>query len=130
MAPCEALGGLGPRQVGNLLCDHRAIQIVGAIVEANLGEPFGDHDPVGFDMGNVVEHEACDCDFPEVLGPGGFRNVVGAAQFVVFVLVGQRDVGEEPMGAVLKLAELAEVVHAVPSLRRKLAPALSSPPKP
>ena len=52
------LGGCGTRVVINFLVDDRAINVVGSEPLGDLGLFDAEHDPVGLDVGDIVEKQA------------------------------------------------------------------------
>ena len=111
MCICGVRAGL----VVDPLVDHRALHVVAAEAERDLGEERRHHGPVGLDVGNVVEEEPADRDVLQVLvaGGGGADPAHLLTQLVVVGVVGQRDVGEEAAGLVLQRAQHAEVLDPV-----------------
>ncbi len=87
-----------------------AVEVVGAEVEGGLGGGFAEHDPVGLDVVEVVEHQTGDGDCFEVVdGVGAGERREGGARRVE----GERNEALEAAGLVLLLAEADEVVDAV-----------------
>ena len=56
----QALGGTGTGHMADVLFHHGAVQVVGAVPEGRLGQLGAHHDPVGLDVGDVVQHQARD----------------------------------------------------------------------
>ena len=54
MARHAGAGGTAGR-MGDAFVEDRAVEIVGAEVEGDLGDLLTEHDPVGLEVGNVVE---------------------------------------------------------------------------
>src|ERR1700733_13887452 len=75
LAPPHALAGGGARFVVNLLFHNRAVQIAGAEALRDLRDPGRHHDPVGFDVADVVQHQARDRDHLQIQEPGGSGNM-------------------------------------------------------
>ena len=59
----------GAVEVGDVVPDDRSVKIVGAGIEHELSHAERLHDPERLRMRNVVEHEPCDGEGPEVLEP-------------------------------------------------------------
>src|SRR6266568_4504426 len=53
--PAHRLGGGSARIVADSLFNHRAIQVVHPETEGDLGDLLAEHDPVGLDVGEVIE---------------------------------------------------------------------------
>src|SRR5271163_4053280 len=58
----EAFGRGGAGVVINIFLDDGSIEIVRAETESDLRDALGEHDPVGLDVIEIVEHEARDGD--------------------------------------------------------------------
>ena len=94
----------------DLFVDNRAVKIVGPERQGDLGRLQPKHDPVGFDVWEIVEHQAADRHDLQVHQSGrlwdvGHLRVIGVER--------QRDKGLEPAGLGLKLAQADQVVDAV-----------------
>ena len=106
----EALWGWGAGHVEYAFLGDGAVEVVGAVVEGDLGEGEAEADPVGGDVGDVVEVDAGNGDGAEIVGGGGAGEV---GEGGVLGFEGEGDEGGEAGGFVLELAEAAEVVDAV-----------------
>ena len=97
--------------VVDLLVDHRAVDVVGAEAQGDLGRLDAEHDPVRLDVREVVEHQPADRHRLQVhharrLGDvRPCRDVVGMKR--------QRDERLEAAGLVLQLAQAEQMVDAV-----------------
>ena len=85
-------------------------KIVGPERQGDLGRLEPEHDPVGFDVREVVEHQPADGHDLQVhqarrLGDVGHLGVIGVEC--------QRDEGLEAAGFILQLAQADQVVDAV-----------------
>ncbi len=87
-----------------------AVEIVGAEAQGDLGDARSEHDPVGFDVIEIIEQQARYGDVAEVGVARGLGNVREPG---VIGMEGQRDEGDEAVGLVLQLAELEQVVDAL-----------------
>src|SRR5262249_7869737 len=95
--------------VVNLLFDNRAIEIVRTEPQRNLRDTGRKHDPVGFDVIEIVEQKARDGYVAKVIVAGWLRNV--RERGIVRVKC-EGDKRDETARDVLKLAQLHEVVDA------------------
>src|SRR6266851_5211402 len=102
----EARRALGEGCVGDLLVLQRAVDVGGAEVERDRRGLLADHDPVGFDVREVVEHEPRGRDRAEVIdGRRLARHELRGAD-----LIGEGDEGEEAAAPVLLLAQPQEML--------------------
>ena len=88
----------------------RAVDVISAVGERRLGRADAEHDPVGLDVVEVVEHEPADRHRPQAqrrrrLGEVGQPRVVG--------MEGERNESLEAAGLVLEFAEPQEVISAM-----------------
>ena len=107
--------GLGVRRgcaghMENVFFVNGAVEVVGAIMECDLGELSAEADPVGGDMRKVIEEDPAGCDGEKRIEAGG-RMFDG--ELVVAGLIRERDEGGEAVGFVLEFAELAEVMDPI-----------------
>lgn len=107
---CLELGSGGSGHVEDMFFADGAVEVIGTEAEGDLGEFEAHSDPIGGDMGDIIEVEAADGEGAEGVGAGG-----GAAdiELVIFGLVGEGDEAGEALGLVLQLAEVVEVIDAV-----------------
>src|SRR6185437_10249882 len=63
----EALWRVGAGLVIDLFADHRALEIVHPEVERDLRDELRDHDPVRFDVREVVEEQPRDGEVAQVI---------------------------------------------------------------
>ena len=94
----------------DLFVDDRAVQVVGPERQGDLGRLEPEHDPVRFDVREIVEHQPADGHDLQVHQPRWLGNV---GHLRVIGVEGQRDERLEPAGLVLKLAQADQVVDAV-----------------
>lgn len=73
---------------GDVVPGDGAVEVVYAPIQRELGEVDGLHDPEGFDVGDVVEHEAGDGEGFEIGETGGAGEV---AELAVVGDEGERD---------------------------------------
>lgn len=106
----QAFGGFGSGVVVDQFVDHGAVEVVGSEVERDLGSLLAQHDPVGFDVVKVVEHQPRDRHHLQVHHAARLLDVV---ELRVLRMERQRDEGLEAVRLVLQFAQLAEVVDAV-----------------
>ena len=109
----QALGGLGTGVVVDDLVDHGPVEIVGSEPESDLRDLLTQHDPVRFDVVEVVEHDPRESDHPQIHRAGRLDDVIEAG---VLGMERQRDEGLETAGLVLQVSQLAQMVDAVMSL--------------
>lgn len=88
------MSGCAP-DVGDVVPDDGAVDVVGAGLEHDLCHGEGLHDPEGFDVGEVVEHEACDGECSIVFESAGSGEVL---ELAAVGEEGERDDGLEVSG--------------------------------
>ncbi len=95
--------------MGNLFAPHRAIHIVSPEIQCHRGYLLGEHDPVGFDMRDVIQHQAGDGDHLQVVD----RRGEPMARFNAGVprLEGQWDKCQKPAGLILCRPEPEHVIN-------------------
>ena len=101
--------------VVDALENHRALQVVTAKGQRDLGDERRHHGPMRLDVRDVVEQQPSHRDVLEVVEAG--RRRPGAAQrlaqLVVIGVIGERDVGQEAAGFVLERAQRQQVIDAI-----------------
>src|SRR6266536_395368 len=105
----QAGRGFRARHVLHALVLQGAVDVIGPEVERDRRRLLAEEDPVGLDVGKVVEEQA---------GRGNGAQVVGRRCSAVDEprrsdLVGERDEGEEASGGVLLLAQAQEMIDAL-----------------
>ena len=95
--------------VEDLLAHERALDVVGAEVERDLGDRHRQRDPVGLDVRDVVEHQPRDGEHLQV-GGAGLEGEAAPLEDRVRRMEGERDEGEEAAGPVLLVAEAEQVL--------------------
>ena len=87
-----------------------AVEVVRAEVEGGLGESLAEHDPVGFDVVEVVEHQARDGDGLKIVDA---RRAGQMRELRARRVEGERDEALKAARLVLLLAQPDEMVDAV-----------------
>ncbi len=96
--------------MGDFFLHDGAVQIVRAEGEGNLGQPFSQHHPIGFDVVEIVQHQPGHGHHFEVVhGPGAGK----IGKLGVGGMKGQRNEGGKAAGAVLKFPEPEQVPNAL-----------------
>ena len=110
----DLLLGAGGRAGGaeDLLAHDRALDVVRAEVERDLGERHGHRDPVRLDVRDVVEQQPRDGDHLQVVG-AGLEPEAAALEDGVLRVERERDEREEAAGPVLLVAQAQQVVDAL-----------------
>ena len=106
----EDLGCFGAGVVIDQFMPHGAVQVVGAVGERGLRRADAEHDPVGLDVIDVVEHQPADGHGAQVHHA---RRLADVAQPGVIRMKGQRNKRLKPAGLVLQLAEPDQMIDAV-----------------
>ena len=109
--------------VRDLVLDHRAVQVVDAEVQRELGHRQPVHHPEALDVRDVVEQQPGHREGLQRLGRRGHRGArlqpvadLAVRRVDEVVLVAQRDEDREAAGLVLQLAQPQHVVDPVPRL--------------
>ena len=92
--------------------DDGAVEVIHAVGEGDLGEGESHADPVGGDVGNVVQVDASDGEVADFLEGGGAGDALEAGASAVG-FEGEGDESGEAVGFILELAQEAKVVDAV-----------------
>ena len=87
----------------DLFLNYGTVNIVCAEAQRNLGDFWGHHLPVGFDVGEIIQHQPADGDVLDVEHSAGLRQVL---QRSIVGMKRQRDKGLEPVGLILQCAQL------------------------
>ncbi len=77
----EDFGGFGSGVVINKFVADGAVDVVGSVGERNLGRADAEHNPIGFDVGYVVEHQAADRHRAQIHGCRRLGDVAEAGVF-------------------------------------------------
>lgn len=88
-ADVDFLVGVAAADMRDVVPDNGAIDVVGAVLEHELGHRERLHDPEGLDVREVVEHEARDRKRAEVLESGR------AGEVLEFASVGEEGEGDD-----------------------------------
>ena len=101
-------GGTGVMENGFLM--NGAVNIVRAKAQGQLCDRYGEHNPVGLDIAEIVEHEPGDGHGAQVVPHTGLGDVF--PELRVFGQEGETDKGLETAGFVLQFAQCQQVVNA------------------
>jgi hypothetical protein len=99
---------LRARVVVDVLLDHGPVDVIGPERQRELGDRDAEHDPVGLDVRDVVEHEAPDGDLAQLVERARPREM---RPLVVLGVERERDVGLEAARLVLQAPQAIEVVE-------------------
>ena len=103
----QADRSLGPRHVNDLFFNHRPIQVISPEVKSDLGCLGADHDPIGLDVGEIVQQETADCDGLKIQHGGRGRQMI---QLRMGRMEGQGDETLKALSLVLQLPQPDQVV--------------------
>ena len=92
----------------DVLLDHHAAHVVGAVRQAQLSDLAALGDPRRLQVVEVVEHDARQGERAQVVDAGRF----GAGELRVIRLIAPRDEGGEAAGFVLQIAQTQQVLDA------------------
>jgi len=101
------LRSLGTGIVINLLFHHRAIQVVCAESQCDLGDAGRQHDPICFDVVEVIQHQSGNRDIAQIQVPGRPGEVRKRG---IVRMKRQRNKRHETAGLVLELAQFHQMV--------------------
>lgn len=107
----HGLRGSGSGVVINFLFDDRPVEIVSAEGQGHLREFGREHDPIGFDVPEVVEQDAGDGERFQIIHAGRPLAMQFLAQVVFLGMERERDEGLKTAGLVLLFTQAQEMIY-------------------